>query len=155
VYSTYLGGGGVDYTGGFCGVGGDQVHGIAVDSKSNAYVTGSACSTNSPTTHGAFQTTDPTVDTCTFGSPNALLSKLNSTGTALDYSTYLGGSSCQGNSEGNAVSVNSDDEAFVTGNTNDDTVSGCPPRRMPFKARGAAAPTLSPRGYRSHGPTWR
>ena len=39
VYSTYLGGGGGDYTGGFCGVGGDQVHGIAVDSKSNAYVT--------------------------------------------------------------------------------------------------------------------
>jgi len=48
IYSTYLGGLGVDY--------GDD--GIAVDSDGNAYVTGTTSSTNFPATYGAHQTTN-------------------------------------------------------------------------------------------------
>ncbi len=73
VYSTFLG-----------GSGSDQANGIALDSSGNAYVAGSSNSTNFPTTVGAFQTT-------LRGTSNGIVSKLNSTGTALVYSTYLGG----------------------------------------------------------------
>src|SRR5438445_703660 len=73
VYSTYLGGSCFD-----------DGHGIAVDAAGNAYVTGRTCSTNFPTTAGAFQTT--------FGGVNdASVTKINSTGSALVYSTYLAG----------------------------------------------------------------
>ena len=77
-YSTYLGGNSFD--GGYS---------IAADASGNAYVTGWSSSSNFPTTAGAFQTT--------FGGGNyngdAFVTKLNSTGSALVYSTYLGGSS--------------------------------------------------------------
>ena len=56
-----------------------------VDSSGNAYVTGFTYSTNFPTTAGAFQTT------LGGGTDNAFVSKLNSSGSALVYSTYLGG----------------------------------------------------------------
>jgi Beta-propeller repeat len=75
-YSTYLGGNGSD-----------QGTSIAVDSAGNAYVTGFTGSTNFPVTAGAFQTTPIAV-----GVISAFVTKLNSTGTALVYSTYLGGS---------------------------------------------------------------
>ncbi|MGA2132323.1 MAG: SBBP repeat-containing protein [Bryobacteraceae bacterium] len=120
VYSTFLGGNGAAANGGFCPpTSGDIVYGVAVDSKSNAYVAGTACSADFPTTHGAFLTTDPTG--CTSPTTNAFLSKLNSAGSALDYSTYLGGSTCNANTLGYGVSVNSADDAFVTGSTNDGT----------------------------------
>jgi hypothetical protein len=90
VYSTYLGG----------SVG----YGIAVDTSGNAYVTGYAFSTNFPVTPGAFQTT------CC----GAFVTKLNPTGTALVYSTYLGGSELD---EGYGIAVDSTGNAYVTGNT--------------------------------------
>ena len=78
VYSTYLGGSNFDV--------GD---GIALDSSGNAYVTGGTYSSDFPTTAGAFQTT-------LRGVSNAFVSKLNSSGSALVYSTYLGGSYIDG-----------------------------------------------------------
>jgi uncharacterized repeat protein (TIGR01451 family) len=104
-------------TGGDCG--GDGVYGIAVDSNSNAYVTGAACSADFPTTHRAFQRTDPKPSSGDSSSANAFLSKLKSTGTALDYSTILGGPTCEAASTGYGVSVTSADDAFVTGFTAD------------------------------------
>jgi hypothetical protein len=94
VYSTYLGGSGFD-----AGVG------IAVDASGNAYVTGQTGSTNFPTTPGAFQTTYGG------GSFDAFITKLNPTGTALVYSTYLGGS---GDDFGTGIAVDESGNAYVT-----------------------------------------
>jgi hypothetical protein len=98
VYSTYLGGTGSDY--GF---------GIAVDGTGSAYITGRAGS-NFPTTPGAFQTT--------FGGgiADAFVSKINSAGSALVYSTYLGGSDYDDN-YGGGIAVDSAGNAYVTGDT--------------------------------------
>jgi hypothetical protein len=88
-YLTYLGGSSVDYIGGVSGVG--QVsspnQALAIDSAGNVYVTGETTSNDFPVAN-AYQATrnEPgSADT-------AFVSALNSTGTALLYSTYLGGS---------------------------------------------------------------
>src|SRR3989442_1243037 len=96
VYSTFLG-----------GSGGDQGNGIAVDAVGNAYVTGSTGSSNFPTTAGAFQTTlGPGGD--------AFVTKLNPTGSALVYSTYLGGT---GFDEGFGIALDAAGNTYVTGET--------------------------------------
>jgi hypothetical protein len=74
VYSTYLG-----------GSSGEQARGIAVDSSGNAYVTGFTGSTNFPIVN-AFKSTLGTDE------QDAFVTKINATGSALVYSTYLGGS---------------------------------------------------------------
>jgi hypothetical protein len=94
LYSTYLGGNDFDY-----GVG------IAVDALGNAYVAGETWSTDFPTTSGAFQTTYG-------GEEDAFVSKLNAAGSALLYSTYLGGS---GIDAGHSIAVGSGGSAYVTG----------------------------------------
>jgi len=95
-YSTYLGGN--SYDSGF---------GIAVDGTGNAYVTGSTASSNFPTTTGAFSTT--------LGGPGeALVSKLNATGSGLLYSTFLGGNS---GDAGLGIAVDGAGNAYVTGYT--------------------------------------
>ena len=70
VYSTYLG-----------GAGEDSVGGMAVDSQGCVYLTGE-CAPHFPVTPAAYDTTYHKVFVC----------KINPTGTALEYSTYLGGS---------------------------------------------------------------
>jgi YD repeat-containing protein len=102
LYSTYLGGSGTD-TG----------TGVALDPAGDAYVTGSTTSSNFPTTSGAYQTADPGAGT------NAFLTKVNATGTAWVYSSYLGGSS--GSAQGNAVAVNAAGDAYITGATTTST----------------------------------
>ncbi len=95
VYSTYLGGSSEDYG-----------EGIAVDTSGNVYITGWGNSTNFPTTSGAYQTTYG-------GGPyTTLITKLNSTGTGLVYSTYLGGS---GENEGHDITVDLSGNAYITG----------------------------------------
>jgi hypothetical protein len=102
VYSTYLGGGG-----------GDIGYGIAVDSAGNAYATGFTNSTNFPTTPGAFQTSS--------AGNTAFVAKLNPAGSALVYSTYLGGGGpCPAptcSDGGRGIAVDSLGNAYVTGNT--------------------------------------
>jgi hypothetical protein len=95
VYSTYLG-----------GSQGDQGIGIAVDGSGNAYVTGSTLSTDFPTAN-ALQSTSP-------GGQKAFVSKFNTSGAALVYSTYLGGS--QGD-QGGGIAVDGLGNAYVTGST--------------------------------------
>jgi len=119
-YSTYLGGNN-----------GDGGQGIAVDGLGNAYVTGNTHPTNFPTTNGAFQTTYGG------GGSDAFVTKLNASGTALIYSTYLGGSNYD---FGFGVALDGSGSAYVTGyteSTNFPTTSGA------FHTSIAAGPTLS------------
>jgi hypothetical protein len=78
LYSTYLGGSKTDVA-----------QAIAVDASGNAYVSGKSESSDFPVTTGAFQSTNKTLST---GDGTVFLTKLNSTGSALVYSTFLGGS---------------------------------------------------------------
>ena len=95
-FSTYLGGSGSD-------LGED----IAVDSAGNAYITGGTTSPDFPVTHGAFQTVIG-------GNFDAFITKMNSTGTALIYSTYFGG----GNRDfGNGIAIDAAGNAYITGLT--------------------------------------
>jgi uncharacterized protein (TIGR03437 family) len=84
LYSTYLGGGGNDVAGT-----------ISVDGTGNAYVGGKTTSTNFPATTGAFQTRLAGISddnaAPTFKLGDGFIAKLNPTGSALLYSTYLGG----------------------------------------------------------------
>jgi hypothetical protein len=114
VYSTYLGGSG---TAGSFGTGvGDQGTGIAVDSTGSAYIVGTTASTNFPVTSGAFQSTNEATS-ASHGS-TAFVTKLNPTGTALVYSTYLGGSgSDNGGDSAYGIALDSSNNAYVTGAT--------------------------------------
>jgi hypothetical protein len=96
-YSSYLG-----------GSGDDAGNGIAVDGVGRAYVVGQTTSTDFPATLGAFQTTSG-------GGSDVFVAKLNPTGTALIYTTYLGGSSAD---VGRAIAVDRTGRAYVTGQTN-------------------------------------
>lgn len=96
-YSTFLGGSGTD-----------AATGIAVDTSGNTYVTGYTASTNFPVTPGVPQTTYKG------GFYDAFVTKLNSTGTALVYSTLLGGS---GNDQGRAVALGSGNITCIAGRT--------------------------------------
>jgi hypothetical protein len=93
IYSTYLGGSNQD-----------RGRGIAVDSSGNAYITGFTFSFNFPTTAGAFRTSLQ-------GALNAFVTKLNATGTALIYSTYLGGIA----NFATAIAINDSGNAYITG----------------------------------------
>jgi hypothetical protein len=101
VYSTYLG-----------GSSDDEGHGIALDASGDVYVTGWTASSNFPTTTGAFQTTSGG------GYDDAFVTKLNPTGSALIYSTYLGGKSFD---EGHGIAVDAAGNAYVTGLTYSDS----------------------------------
>jgi hypothetical protein len=112
-YSTYLGGAGNNATS-TPSAHGDVSQAIAINSSGNAYVTGYTWSANFPTTTGAFQTAFKGSASIS----NAFVTQLNSTGTALAYSTYLGGSGSNGAGDyGNAIAVDASGDAFVAGST--------------------------------------
>ena len=83
-------------------------HGIAVDTAGNAYVTGYTDFHRLPD-HGRRLSDVPTAAT-----HDAFVTKLNPTGTALVYSTYLGGT---GDDGGNGIAVDTAGNAYVTGIT--------------------------------------
>jgi uncharacterized repeat protein (TIGR01451 family) len=99
--------------------GSDGVRGIAIDSAHSVYIAGSALP-GYPTTAGAFQTAVTKTATCTDGFGNAITcaegyaTKLNSTGTALVFSSLLGGNNSDTLS---AFGLNSAGMMFVTGST--------------------------------------
>ena len=97
VYSTYLGGSGLD-----------QAFGIAVDASGSAYITGKTASTDFPTVN-AFQSV--------YGGGNhdAFVVKLNPAGSAVTYSTYLGGSGDEGNLS--RIALDGSGDAYIVGST--------------------------------------
>jgi uncharacterized protein (TIGR03437 family) len=97
VYSTYLGGSGYDIA-----------YSIAVDTQGNAYVAGTTVSPNFPVTSGAFQTSALAQST------HAFVAKLNSSGSALVYSTLVGGS---GSESVAGIRVDAAGNAYVAGST--------------------------------------
>ncbi|MGO9010590.1 MAG: SBBP repeat-containing protein [Bryobacteraceae bacterium] len=111
VYSTYLGGNGYDY-----------IYAIAVDSSGNAYVTGQTNSPNFPVTAGAYQTvcspyitnTGVLISNCNSSDTSAFVTKLNSTGTGIVYSTFLGGYGSY--AYATAIAVDGAGRAYIAGN---------------------------------------
>jgi hypothetical protein len=102
IYATY-----------FAGTSGAGGNGIAVDGAGNAYITGYTGSTDFPT-HNALQPAcalNPSYGYCY----DAFVAKVNAEGSALVYSTYLGGSSGEW---GWGIAVDGTGQAYVTGNTN-------------------------------------
>jgi hypothetical protein len=99
--------------------------GIAVDSSGDAYVTSATTQTDFPTTRGAYQTTSNIQASKTaVTESDVFVTKLNATGSALVYSTYLGGGSKQtgGTQSGGAsIAVDASGDAHVTGWTNSTT----------------------------------
>ena len=114
VYSTYIG-----------GSADDLAHGLAVDAGGQAYMTGETRSVDFPTTSGAYQRDGGLgmgalcVDCGPLGGPippprTAFVTKLNAAGTALVYSSYLGGSQ---DDVARAIAVDDAGRAHVTGET--------------------------------------
>lgn len=98
LYSTYLGGGGEDV--GF---------GIAVDNRGNAYVTGTTNSTRFPGASGS-----------PAGGFDVFVTKLNAGGSAILYSTFLGGSGDELGTvieTGPSIAVDSAFNAYIAGST--------------------------------------
>jgi len=112
-WSSYLG-----------GSGDDQAFSLAVDTPGNVYVSGHTTSTDFPVTAGAYQTTCP-VDS-SGGCSTSFVTKVNPTGTALVYSTYLGGSNGLGESA-YGIALDANDDVYlsgITGSPNYPTTSG-------------------------------
>ncbi|NKB39410.1 MAG: filamentous hemagglutinin N-terminal domain-containing protein, partial [Gammaproteobacteria bacterium] len=105
VYSTYLGGSAGDTQGGFFF--GEESGRLAVDASGNAYRTGTTASADFPT-QSAFQGSLATAG-------DAYVTKLNSSGTGVVFSTYLGGS---GGDSAFGIALDSSDNVYITGVTN-------------------------------------
>jgi hypothetical protein len=104
VYSTFIGGSLLD-----------QSYSIDLDNANNAVITGITSSNNDfPVTIDAFDKTfnNTITDTTSY---DVFVSKVNSTGSQLLYSTYLGGIH---DDESYALAVNQDNTIIVTGITN-------------------------------------
>ena len=101
VYSTFIGGNGFD-----------RAESIAIDACGNAYLTGYTSSANYPTTSGAYQTTFG--DSGPFIYYDAFITKLNAAGSALVYSTFIGGSNYD---RGTSIAIDASRNAYITGFT--------------------------------------
>jgi uncharacterized repeat protein (TIGR01451 family) len=97
VFSTYLG-----------GTGDDSGSSITRDNAGNIYVAGSTASTAFPTVAPAYSTNK--------GLTDIFVTKINSTGTSIIYSTYIGGS---GIDRASAITVDASGNAFVAGRVGD------------------------------------
>jgi uncharacterized repeat protein (TIGR01451 family) len=106
VYSTFLGG--------TLNAFNDRSFAIAVDTSGDAYVTGRTNATDFPATASAYASTCGTDANCNGHLFDAFVTEINSSGSALVYSTYLGGS---GDDQGNGIAVDGAGDIYVAGGT--------------------------------------
>lgn len=147
VYSTFLGGNYYD-------VGQD----IAIDAAGSAYIIGSTDSADFPATPKAFDPTCGSNEPCSYynSNPDAFITKLLPNGSALVYSSFLGGS---GADDGDALVVDGRGRAYVVGSTQSsdfpatsgafDTSYGggtCRPESSPYDCHDAFVAVVSVRG---------
>lgn len=97
LYSTFLGGSDLD-----------GVRSMAQDNEGNFYLTGQTWSDDYPTTAGAF-------DRAHNGLRDVFVTKLNPSGTAIIYSTFVGGEIQE---QAQAIVASSEGQATITGWTN-------------------------------------
>ena len=97
----------------------DRALGIAVDPSGNSYAVGYTTSTNFPTVNP--------LQANKSGGRDVFVTKLNSTGSAIVYSTYWGGS---GNEQANGVAVDVYGQPYVVG----DTDSANFPTKFPWRS---------------------
>jgi len=96
IYSSYLG-----------GINSDKSYGIAVDTTNNAYITGETFSADFPTMNP--------IQGVYGGVSDVFVSKINPNGSAIVYSTYLGGSSTE--SPDGGIAVDASGNAYISGGT--------------------------------------
>lgn len=96
IYSTFLGGSSSDYG-----------TGIAVGKDGTSYITGVTFSSDFPTTPGAF-------DRSLYGLNDVFVAKLNATGSAILFATFLGG---QYDETSTDIAVDSSGATYITGYT--------------------------------------
>ena len=116
IYSTYLGGNGNELAGG-----------VAVDSAGNAHVTGRTNSSNFPSSSSAVQMQKS-------GGDDVFISKINASGSALLYSTFLGGS---GTELAFGIAVDASGNVYVAGVTNSTNFPVTPGSLKTSNASGA------------------
>ena len=97
-YSSFLG-----------GSGNDKAYAVAADGSGDSYIAGITQSSNFPTTTGAYETSSP-------GGTALFISKLNPTGQALVYSTYLSGPTSS-TSQLFGLAVDAAENVYITGTT--------------------------------------
>ena len=102
VWSTYLG-----------GSQGDAIGGLAIDGQKNVYVTGVTQSVDFPTTPGVLQEHAGS-RACAGGCTDAFVTKIDASGSALAYSTYLYG---ELDELGSGIAVDGAGNAYVAGAT--------------------------------------
>ena len=96
IYSTYLGGNDDE-----------EASELIIDDNGNVYITGRTSSDDFPTTSGAY-------DTDYYGGTDAFITKLNSDGTALVFSTFLGANKWENST---TLTLDNDGNIFVAGQT--------------------------------------
>ena len=123
IYSTYLGG----------RQGSTAGKGIAIDTAGNAYVTGTTTSASFPTTSGAYRTS--------IGANSGFVTKLNASGNALVYSSYVPGG------ESAAIAVDSAGSAYIAGTAYSGfTTTTGSYQSSPPSSKNAFAAKLNPSG---------
>ncbi|MEO6803404.1 MAG: Ig-like domain repeat protein [Granulicella sp.] len=112
----------ISYASYFGGSGDDTIYGTASNSSNQLYAVGATKSVDLPGTTGEYQAAN-TANLFNNNYPSAFVTKFSADGTAVLWTTYLGGTA--GDTRGEAIAVSAADQAYITGFTQG-TVSGFP-----------------------------